>query len=137
MRLIALAASVAGIAVSIYLTAVHFAGVPLACPTGAAVNCEAVLSSPYGVIAATSVPTSVAGIVWFAISTILWLWPRGRLPLLWSTVGMVTVIYLVFIEIVRLGTVCVWCSVAHFLVLVIFIVALTRSVPQADAGGTA
>lgn len=137
MRLLALAASIAGIAVAIYLTAVHYAGVPLACPTAAAVNCEAVLSSPYGVIAGTSVPTAAAGIVWFAVSAVLWLRPRGRVPLVWASVGMATVMYLVFIEIVRLGTVCVWCTFEHLLVLGIFLIAITRAAPQPDAEGTA
>ena len=137
MRLLALAASVAGVGVAIYLTAVHYAGVPLACPTAAAVNCEAVLSSPYGVVAGTPVPTSAAGILWFAISAFLWWRPRGRLPLLWAAIGMATVLYLVFIEIVQLGTVCIWCTVAHFLVLCIFLVAIMWTQPQQEAGGTA
>ena len=78
---LALAASVAGLGVSIYLTAVHYAGVPLACPAGGTINCEAVLSSPYAVIAGTAIPTSAAGIVWFAISALLWTRRAGRIQL--------------------------------------------------------
>ena len=55
-QLLALAASVAGLAVSIYLTVVHYAGVPLACPANATISCEAVLSSKFAVIAGTSNP---------------------------------------------------------------------------------
>jgi uncharacterized membrane protein len=134
LQLLALLAAVAGLAVSIYLTAVHYAGVPLACPTTSTVNCEAVLSSSYAVIAGSPVPTSAAGIAWFALSACIAaavLLARGatkwtRVQLAWSAIGLVTILYLVFIEIVRLGVICAWCSVAHSLVLLIFLIALPR-----------
>lgn len=134
LQLVALLAAVAGLCVSIYLTAVHYAGVPLACPTTSALNCEAVLSSSYAVIAGSSIPTSAAGMAWFGLSAgiaaavllthgaVLW----KRLQLGWSAIGMATVLFLVFIEIVRLGVVCAWCSIAHTLVLLIFLIALPR-----------
>lgn len=134
LQLLALVAAVAGLGVSIYLTAVHFADTPLACPANGAINCEQVLSSSYAVVAGSAVPTSAAGILWFAVSAALaaavllshsaraW-W---RLQLAWSAIGLVTVLFLVYIEIVRLGVVCVWCSVAHALVLAIFLIALPR-----------
>ena len=54
-QLLALAAGLVGLGVSIYLTAVHYTGVPVACPANGTISCEAVLSSRYGVIAGTSV----------------------------------------------------------------------------------
>jgi uncharacterized membrane protein len=126
-QLLALAASVAGLAVSIYLTVVHFAGVPLACPVNGTISCEAVLSSKFAVIAGTNVPTSAAGIVWFSVSMLLWTRRAGRIQLAWSAVGLVTVLFLVYIEIVQLGVICIWCSAAHILVVVIFLVALLRA----------
>jgi uncharacterized membrane protein len=38
---------------------------------------------------------------------------------------MAVVLYLVFIEIVKLGAICLWCTVAHVLVLLIFLIAVT------------
>jgi uncharacterized membrane protein len=82
------------------------------------------------VIGGSAVPTSAAGIVWFAVSGLL---AVGRLAgreqlasvqLGWSALGLLTVLFLVYVEIVRLGAVCVWCSTAHVLVLVIFLIAL-------------
>jgi len=58
--------------VSIYLTLLHFAGIVPACPVSGAINCEAVLSSSYALIAGTSLPTSAAEIVWFGVSALLW-----------------------------------------------------------------
>ena len=132
-QLLALAAGVAGLAISIYLTVVHYSSVPLACPATAQINCEQVLSSAYGVIAGSGVPTSAAGIAWFAVSALL---AAGRLSgraelarpqLAWSALGLLTVLFLVYVEIVQLGAVCVWCSAAHVLVLLIFLIALPGS----------
>ena len=120
----ALAAGVAGVAISVYLTVVHYAGFAPACPVSGPINCEAVLSSPFAVVAGTTIPTSVAGIVWFAISAALSLRPLGRTQLGWSALGLFAVLYLVFIEIVRIGAVCLWCTAAHVLVLLIFLIAL-------------
>jgi len=125
LQVLAIVASVAGIAVSIYLTVVHYAGFAPACPVSGPINCEVVLSSPYAVIAGR-IPTSVAGIVWFAISALLWTRPFGQFHVGWAAVGLLAVIYLVFIEIVRLGAICLWCTVAHLLVLGILLIAVTK-----------
>jgi uncharacterized membrane protein len=128
LRLLALIASLAGIGVSSYLTVVHYSAIPLACPASGAVNCERVLASSYGVIGGSSVPTSAAGLVWFAVSAGLAaaLWRSPRLLLAWSAIGLLTVLYLVYVEIVKLGAICVWCSAAHVLVLLIFLIVLSE-----------
>ncbi|TMD37947.1 MAG: vitamin K epoxide reductase family protein [Chloroflexi bacterium] len=123
-QLSALLVSLAGVAVSIYLTLLHYAGVVPGCPLTGPINCEAVLSSSYAVIGGTAVPTSAAGIIWFGVSALLWIRPPGRAHLVWSGIGLATVLYLVFIEIVRLGVICLWCTAAHVLVVVILLIAL-------------
>ena len=132
LQALALIAGLAGVGVSIYLTAEHYAGFALACPSGAVVNCEQVLSSSYAVVGGSAVPTSAAGILWFVVSAAITIAILAGLPWLraqvvWSSIGMLTVLYLVFVEIVRLGAVCVWCTAAHVLVLAIFTVSLTSS----------
>jgi uncharacterized membrane protein len=125
LQLVAILASVAGVAVSIYLTVLHFAGVVPGCPVAGPINCEAVLSSRYAVIRGTGVPTSATGIIWFAISALLWTRPVSRAHLLWAGIGLGTVVYLLLIEIVRLGAICLWCTAAHILVVVIVLITLT------------
>jgi uncharacterized membrane protein len=125
LQLTALVASAVGALVSVYLTVVHYAGVVPGCPVTPAINCEAVLTSPYAVLLGTSLPTSAAGIVWFAYSIFLWTRPFGLAQVAWSALGMVSVLYLVFIEIVKLGAICLWCTGAHALVLLIFLIAVT------------
>ena len=128
--MLAVLASVAGIAISVYLTVVHYSTIPLACPASAVVNCELVLSSRYAVIGDFGLPTSAAGIVWFAVSAALGLLRFRRALLAWSSIGLVTVLFLVYVEIVQLGAVCLWCTAAHAMVLLIFLVALPR--PEGD-----
>jgi uncharacterized membrane protein len=132
LQALALAAGLAGLGISIYLTVIHYSTIPLACPANAVINCEQVLTSPFGVIGGSGIPTSAAGIAWFAVSAILaaaMLARReslARVQLGWSAIGLVTVLFLVYVEIVQLGAICIWCSAAHVLVLLIFLVALTR-----------
>jgi uncharacterized membrane protein len=128
--MLAVLASVAGLAISVYLTVVHFSTIPLACPANAVVNCEQVLSSRYAVIAGSALPTSAAGIVWFAISAGLALLRRRRALLAWASIGLVTALFLVYVEIVQLGAVCIWCTATHAMVLLIFLIALMR--PEGD-----
>ena len=132
--MLAVLASVAGLAISVYLTVVHFSTIPLACPANAVVNCEQVLSSRYAVIGGSALPTSVAGIVWFAISAGLALLRRRHALLAWASIGLVTALFLVYVEIVQLGAVCIWCTAAHAMVLLIFLIALMRS--EVDRVGT-
>jgi|ERR1700682_5395475 len=131
-QLVSLIAALAGIGVSVYLTVEH-AATALACPATGVVNCEAVVSSSYGVIGGSNVPTSAAGIAWFAVSAglgaALWRRPHllvARLQLAWAAIGLATVLYLVYVEIVKLGAICLWCTAAHVLVLLIFLIALPR-----------
>jgi uncharacterized membrane protein len=138
------AAAVAGLAVSVYLTFVHFSTVPLACSTSGTVNCERVLTSGFGVIGGSGVPTSASGIVWFGVSAGLAIaqlagrgWPLlTRAQLAWSALGLVTVVGLIFIEIVVLGAICLWCTAAHALVVLTFLLVITRW-QSASARGSA
>ena len=127
----------AGVAVSIYLTSVHYSAVQLVCSATGAVDCERVLSSGYGVIGGSGLPTAAAGILWFGVSMALGIArrrdPAARRPawtqLAWSAIGMLTVVYLVFVEIVQLGAICIWCTAAHVLVLATFLLTVTVRPP--------
>lgn len=132
LLLTVVAAAVAGIAVSAYLTVVHGNLSALVCSTSGLVNCERVLSSGYGSVLGTAVPTSATGIIWFAVSGgLAALRLRGDSPALaraqlaWGALGLLAVLYLVYVEIDRVGAICVWCTVAHALVLLTLLALLT------------
>jgi uncharacterized membrane protein len=63
--------AVLGLAISLYLSVVHYASgvVPLACATGGLVNCELVTSSAESMIG--PLPVAVLGVLWFAIYLVL------------------------------------------------------------------
>jgi uncharacterized membrane protein len=125
LRLVAVVAGLAGLAVSAYLTVLHFQGVVPGCPTTGPINCDAVLSSRYAVVGGTSVPTSALGIVWFGVSAVVWIAGWRRAIYAWTGTGLAFVIVLVFTEIVLLGAICLWCTAAHILVLAQVLIAVT------------
>ena len=125
LRLVAVIAGLAGLAVSVYLTVLHYQGVVPGCPTTGPINCDAVLSSKYAVLAGTPVPTSALGIVWFGVSALLWMVGWRRAIYAWSGVGIASVTVLVFTEIVLVGAICLWCTAAHVLVLAQLLAAVT------------
>lgn len=121
-----LAISVVGGAIAVYLTLTHFSSLPLLCTVGGPVNCVSVTHSAYSVIPGTSIPISALGIAWFAVSAGL---ARSSLRLVhfaWAALGVLFVLYLVFVEIVLLHQICEWCTAVHLLVLATFVVALRR-----------
>lgn len=121
-------------AISIYLTVVHYnTDVPLVCSSSGLINCERVLSSSYSNIPYTTLPVSLPGILWSVVAASLalgaWLiWPRARLlyiaELLWAGIGMLSVFYLVYVEVVLLHTICAWCTAVHVLILLSFLISL-------------
>ena len=131
--------AVLGLGVSIYLTAVHYAGVPLVCPANTLINCARVTTSPYSVVPGTHIPITIPGMLWFvasgalAVVALARVWnarpepARLRLAhLLLGAAGLLFVLYLVYCEIVLLRQICEWCTVVHLLTLATFLVALSR-----------
>jgi uncharacterized membrane protein len=126
-----------GSGIAIYLTSVHYAKVPLICSTSGIVDCASVLTSPYSVVPGTTIPVTLPGLMWFLVSgglavTALAARWRGIMPparlftleRLWGGLGLVTILYLIYAEIVQLHHLCAWCTVVHALVLATFLVAL-------------
>src|SRR5579864_3616751 len=133
------AIAVTGFAIATYLTATHANAIPLVCSINSVVNCASVTHSAYSVIPGTSIPISILGALWFVLSGVMalvglraatmgtlepgWLRP---LHLVWATLGLIFVLYLVYIEIVVLHQICEWCTVVHVLVVATFVLALIR-----------
>jgi uncharacterized membrane protein len=94
-----------------------------------------VTSSSYSLVPGTSLPITVPGILWFLVSgalagaSLAQKGPMGPVRLVhvtWAACGMLAALYLVFIEIVRLHRICLWCSAAHLLLVASFLIALSR-----------
>lgn len=143
--------SVMGIGIALYLTFVHYQNVPLVCSAQGFVDCAFVLSSPYSVVPGTNVPITIPGLLWGIASAALAIAALrlsaggiNRVPtfsalrkfliaqFVWSLVGMLTVLYLVYVEIVKLHTICAWCTGMHVIILIMFLITLVQVQQRPD-----
>ena len=124
-----------GVGISIYLTSVHYDNAPLVCSASGVIDCARVLSSPYSVVPGTTIPISVPGLLWCIVMGALaftsWRFLPGRrslliAELLWAIMGIVTVLYLVFVELVRLHTICAWCTGLHVIILAMLLITVVQ-----------
>ena len=134
-QILILLLSLLGAGIAMYLTAVHYEHTPLICSTNGLIDCARVLSSSYSLIPGTTVPITIPGLGWCVVSGALAFiglrsassqrWLRIT-QLLWSFVGIVTALYLVYVEIVRLHTICAWCTALHVVILCMFLITLAQ-----------
>jgi uncharacterized membrane protein len=137
---IALALSLAGLAVSAYLTAAHFTSdAILACSSSGTVDCARVTTSAESSV--LGIPVAVLGLGWFAAMTLLTL-PMARCSgqpwiartrMLLAVAGMAFVVWLVYAELFRIGAICLWCTVVHVMAFGLFVVIVTQA-PALDRG---
>ena len=135
-QVVLLVLAVLGMADAIYLTLVHYdSQVTLVCSESGFVNCTRVLSSSYAYVPGTAIPISLPGLGWCLVLAGLallgiWLGDERRWLRVaqfgWTLLGMVTVLYLVYVEIVALRNLCAWCTVLHALILLAFLIAVVR-----------
>jgi uncharacterized membrane protein len=126
-----------GLAVSIYLTLLHYdSDVPLVCSAGSLVDCATVLSSPSSIV--MGIPVAVWGLCWFVVSVAIAILFLRRSPdtnafglhiaaLGWTLVGTATVLWLVYQEIGVVGRLCAWCTAVHVLVLGLLVIEVERA----------
>lgn len=126
----ALVAAVLGTALSVYLTIEHYThSTSFACPETAAINCLKVTTSRWSVIA--GVPVAVLGLAYFVVMTALVAVPSRAavlrvLRLVGAAAGVLMVFYLVYVELFRVDSVCLWCTGVHVLTLILFGAVLWR-----------
>lgn len=123
--------TLAGLALSIYLTISHYTDqAALFCQQNSVVNCLKVTTSPESVI--FGIPVAVLGLVFFVPMVLLnspWAW-RSPLPLLrWLrlagvALGVVFVVYLVAAELVLIGSICEYCTGVHIVTVALFLVVV-------------
>ncbi|MCL6094398.1 MAG: vitamin K epoxide reductase family protein [Actinobacteria bacterium] len=134
--------SAGGLAVSIYLTLVHYtSAVPLACSDRGIVNCAKVTSSPESVI--FGIPVAVFGLVFFAAMITLnlpssWRNPSKRVAILrmgLAICGIGFVLYLVSVELLVVDAICLWCTSVHVITFLLLIVVGTATPALLEQGG--
>jgi uncharacterized membrane protein len=133
-----LALSVAAVGISSYLTVTHYSDpAALACPETGIVNCTLVTTSSWSVM--LGIPLAVVGLVWAVAMTALtvpWAWRSGRAwvdraRLAVSGAGAAMVLYLVYLELFRIGAICLWCTAMHVVAVCLFgVVLAARAIPN-------
>jgi uncharacterized membrane protein len=129
--------SLLAVAIGSYLTVAHYADPSvLACPDTGLVNCALVTTSSWSAIA--GVPLAVLGLGWAVVMTgvtVPWSWRSralwlDRLRLGLSGAGAAMVLYLVYVELFRIGAICLWCTAMHVTAVCLFgVVLAARTAP--------
>jgi uncharacterized membrane protein len=131
LPLASLALSLLAVGLTSYLTVVHYTHPSaLACPDTGVVNCTLVTTSSWSVLA--GVPVAVLGLVWALAMTALnlpWSWTHpsawlDKLRLVGAGAGAAMVLYLVYVELFRVGAICLWCTGVHLTAIALFAVTL-------------
>ncbi|HET9898426.1 MAG TPA: vitamin K epoxide reductase family protein [Streptosporangiaceae bacterium] len=120
--------SLFGLGVSIYLTIAHYdTAVGLSCPDTGVVNCLKVTTSSQSMVFGIF-PVAVLGLAFYVFMALVnspfgRRWDRREVNLarLGSiVVGMGFVLYLVYVEVVQIGNICLWCTSVHVATFLLF-----------------
>ena len=128
--------SLLGIAVSGYLTWIHYSGQPIYC--GGSSSCELVNNSRFAFLG--PIPVALLGLGAYVTILLLSLippredrqWP-AQLIFGVSLIGVIFQLYLSYIEVFVLHAICYWCVSSQIIILLIFILSLPRRAQTADA----
>ena len=110
-----IAISLIGFVISLYLTAYHYAGIPLICQNSGIINCANVLNSQYAYI--LGIPVALLGLAFFIVEIALVMhWKERGMMLLWNMLGLGFVIYFLYAE-YSIGNICEYCTIVHLAVI--------------------
>jgi uncharacterized membrane protein len=120
--------SLAGLAVSVYLTITHFHKAALVCASNGTINCEKVTTSPQSEL--LGIPVAMLGLAFFAALAILCLPRLWRSParlvhqarLALSITGVMMVLYLISAELFAVKAICLWCTAVHVITFILFVI---------------
>jgi uncharacterized membrane protein len=126
LRLLAAALALAGVAIAIYLTIVHYDHSSPVCVGGGG-GCEKVQTSDYAELA--GVPVALIGAIGYAsilISLALPAQPSRFLGALLGIVGFGFSIYLTYLELFVIDAICQWCVASAVVMTVLAGVLMVR-----------
>lgn len=141
---VTLALALGGVAVSIYLTIAHYTDPELlVCSDSGTVNCSAVTTSAQSTF--LGIPVALLGLGWFVAMLVLCLpaaWNAASrnvhlLRFAGALAGIGFVLWLVYAELIIIGAICLWCTVAHVLAFGLFVIVVTTApdlLSETDAG---
>ena len=116
------ALALAGLAISAYLTWVHYAGIEPVC--SAISDCERVQNSSYAEL--VGVPVALIGVLGYA-AILASLWARVEVTALLSYLAVAFSGYLTWAEVFRIEAICQWCVASAIVSLLIAGLATVRA----------
>jgi uncharacterized membrane protein len=111
-----------GLAIGIYLTYVHYAGIEPVCSSIS--NCERVQSSEYADL--LGIPVAVLGIAGYA-AILASLFTRVEVTALLAYLAMAFSAYLTWAEVFKIDAICQWCVGSAIVTLAIAVLATLRA----------
>ncbi|ROP40600.1 vitamin K epoxide reductase family protein [Saccharothrix texasensis] len=136
LPVVSLVLSLAGLAVSTYLTVAHFTAGALLCAEGEVIDCGTVTTSEQSEL--FGIPVAVLGLAFFAFMTV------ACLPFAWRSealhwarlvavgVGVLFVVYLVAAEFLLIGKICLWCTAVHVITLALAAALVTGALRRSN-----
>lgn len=118
---------VVSLLVSAYLTWEHYAAdAVLVCPEGEFINCASVTTSPWAYLLGIPVALlgllyNLGGVAFALVGKRLEVRTARLVGLLYTGIGMLFVLYLIWAEFVMIGQICLWCTVVHVVTGVLFV----------------
>lgn len=128
MQLATFVLALAGLGVSIYLTIAHFTESTLAgCSEKGLINCTKVTTSAQSYV--FHIPVAVLGLAFFVFLTAImspWAWQARRrevhlLRMAAMVAGIGMVLYLIYAELIIIGSICLYCTSVHVITFVLFV----------------
>ncbi|HVB43720.1 MAG TPA: vitamin K epoxide reductase family protein [Streptosporangiaceae bacterium] len=130
--------------VSTYLTIEHYANANPACPDTGLFNCVKVTTSQWSIVFGIF-PVAVLGLAFYAFMAVInspWAWRANgpawlRPAIYWSRlgsicVGMLFVLYLIWAEVVQVGSICPWCTSVHVITFALFMMLVFHASGKSD-----
>jgi uncharacterized membrane protein len=120
--------ALAGLGVSVYLTIAHFTESTLAgCSESGLVNCTRVTTSAQSYV--FGIPVAVLGLAFYLFAVAImspWAWQATRREIHLArmasmVVGIGFVLYLIYAELLIIGSICLYCTSVHAITFVLFV----------------
>ncbi len=144
LQLTTFALALAGLGVSIYLTIAHFTESALAgCSESGLVNCTKVTTSAQSYV--FGIPVAVLGLAFFVFLAAVmspWAWQAARreihlLRMASLVAGIGFVLYLIYAELLIIGSICLYCTSVHVITFVLFVLTIIAAAIWGLKPGTA
>jgi uncharacterized membrane protein len=137
--------SLAGLGLSVYLTIAHYTQTALAgCPANATFNCGKVTTSPESIVFGIF-PVAVLGLAFYVFMVAInspWAWRLDIDLIRWARLagvitGIAFVLYLVYVELLKVDAICEYCTGVHIITFLLFGLIMFSTASRSPAAGKA